>query len=503
MCYIPLLCRHAGLLLTGTFSYRIHIDMSSMPFDFNPLALDFPALTLRCLSPPPTIFSSTQVATPTSWSVSPPAQQQYDALRNYFDEEFRKWRITCASATTVAQDDIQYPPSHSALNDTKEAILRAEKNADRLQTQVNDHLQAVYNAWHDLPEQQKQDTWFLEMARNMSTKHSQIEAMKEEQQKLRQEIQNLKSERDTLSRLQHPREFKIMPPMTFPTSQKFLDFMLEESVVRGRTGIGFSMDGRHEDIGPVVTAAIERWKNVIVSTRAQQNGMNAQRALDQAALANGGPVTPVSESVPTAPPTTAADNAASSQGQGQPRVPSNTATEQPRPSIAATAPTVPAINGTSNHSAPASDDTDMNEEEQEDAEGEEDEEAGPAAEEDGMSDQDADAEMEDDYVPLNPSQPPASPQVEDQQGGRQEAAAVPSQQSGQLHVPRTRGQGLQQHPHNWAGQQQTPASGGVRSFTHAGHGGRAGMTMPTPHRSMQQSGNHGGHNGSSGEMYVG
>lgn len=483
------------------FSHRIHIDMSSMPFDFNPLALDFPALTLRCLSPPPTIFSSTQVATATSWSVSPPAQQQYDALRNYFDEEFRKWKITCASATTVAQDDIQYPPVHGAVNDPKEAIARAEKNADRLQSQVNDHLQAVYNAWRNLPEQQKQDMWFLEMARNMSTKHSQIEALKEEQQKLRQEIQNLKSERDALSRLQHPREFKLMPPMTFPTSQKFLDYILEEGVVRGRTSIGFSMDDRHEDIGPVVTAAIERWKNVIVSTRAQQNGMNAQRALDQAALANGGPVTPVSENAPSAPSTAAADNATS--GQGQSHAPLKQAADQPQPSTAVPAPTATPVDEMSNHNAPASDDTEMNEEEQEDAEGEEEDEAEPAAEGDGMSDQDADAEMEDDYVPLNPSEPAALPQAQDQSAGRQEAPAVPSQQTGQLHVPRTRGSGLQQHPQNWPVQQQTPASGGVRSFTHAGHGGRAGMTMHTSQQSLHQDGNHGGQNGSTDEMYVG
>jgi hypothetical protein len=144
----------------------------------------------------------------------------------------------------------------------------------------------------------------------------------------------------------------------------------------------------------------------------------------------------------------------------------------------------------------------MNEEEQEDAEGEEDE-VGPAVEEDGMSDQDADAEMEDDYEPMNPSQSSASHQDEDQQAGRQDAPAVPSQQNGQLHVARTRGPGSQQHPQNWPVQQQTSASGGVRSFTHAGHGGRAGMTMPAPIQSISQEGNHGGHNGSTGEMYVG
>jgi hypothetical protein len=457
-----------------------------MPFDFDPLALDFPALTLRCLSPPPTIFSSTQIPSPTSWSVSPPDQQQYEALCRYFAEEFRKWKITCAAATTAVQDDVQYPPSHTHFeDDRREAVLRAERQAEQLQAQMNIHLQAVYQAWHNLPVQRQQETWLLEMARNVGTKQKEIENLNETQHKLRQENENLRSEIATLNRLQHPREFKIMPPETFPTSQKFLNFLLEEGVVHGRRGIGFNMDSRHEDIGPVVTAGIERWKNVIISTRAQQGGMNAQRTLDQP-----GPATPATENVSAGP----SDTTTGAQGQLHAPAPvsqpahvnhqaSNTAAP-PAISVTSTAPPT----GTTTPSAPASVNADMNGDEQEDEE--EDEE-----EDDDMSDQDADAEMEEDDEYSNPPPPSAVLQP----------PTVPSVQDGQLNVPRTRGVAVQQQQ-----QQQRWATPQHRSFTHAGHGGRGGMmdlsrAMPMQgahtHPGIHQDG-HVNQGGMGSEMYV-
>src|SRR5262245_6638268 len=108
---------------------RQHINNNSMPFDFDPLSLDFPSLTLQCLRPPPTLFSSTQHPTSTSWSVQCPGQREFEALQAYFAEEFRQWRITCASATTAVTEELPYPPTNTPLRDVREAVKRAEASA--------------------------------------------------------------------------------------------------------------------------------------------------------------------------------------------------------------------------------------------------------------------------------------------------------------------------------------------------------------------------------------
>lgn len=98
-------------VVTNSENCRQQVDVHSLPFDFDPLSLDFPALCLQCLEPPPTLFSSTQHPTSTSWSITPPGEKQNEALQSYFQEEFRKWKVACSTATTAAMEELTYPPS--------------------------------------------------------------------------------------------------------------------------------------------------------------------------------------------------------------------------------------------------------------------------------------------------------------------------------------------------------------------------------------------------------
>lgn len=161
--------------------------MHSMPFEFEPLALDFPALTLQCLQPPPTLFSSTQHPTTTSWSISPPDHQQYEALRTYFAEEFRKWRITCETVTTAVNEDLQYPPSSTVFKcEAQEAAHRGLKVAETLERQVDNHLQTTFTIWEGLPAERRNELWVLELARSVGKKQHEMDKLKETQHKLRQ-----------------------------------------------------------------------------------------------------------------------------------------------------------------------------------------------------------------------------------------------------------------------------------------------------------------------------
>lgn len=352
--------------------------MSSLPFDFEPLALDFPALTLQCLQPPPTLFSSTPHPTSTSWSIQPPAQKQYDALEAWFQEEFRKWRVACAAATTAVVEDLTYPPAQPQRPmDLRESVKKAEEEAKVLETQVKEHLQSTYQMWEQLPDSRKSELWTLELARSVGRRQKEVEKLKESQHFMRQETTNLKTQIEQLSRLQQPREFRVMPPATVPFEPATVSYLLEMGLkVHG--GIGMNMEDRHLDVGTLVSRAIERWKNVVTSSRGP--GMNQQKPLEQ----------------PQPPPQAPGP---SIQTPSQPK-------QAPPPSTAPPAVTQDARSSTTGTVTSAS------------------------AANDDNSDEDADAEMDDDDSFPPPIGTPAVAKVPPQQ-----------QDAQQLEVPRTRGPG--------------------------------------------------------------
>ena len=353
--------------------------MNSLPFDFDPLALDFPALALQCLRPPPTLFSSTPHPTSTSWSIQPPAQKQYDALEAWFQEEFRKWRIACAAATTAVVEDLTYPPTQAQPPlDLRESVRKAEEKAKVLENQVKEHLQSTYQMWEQLPDSRKSELWTLELARSVGRRQKEVEKLKESQHFMTQETTNLKTQIVELSRLQQPREFRTMPPATVPFEPATVSYLLEMGLkVNG--GIGMNMEDRHLDVGTLVSRAIERWKNVVTSSRGP--GMSQQRPLEQ------------SQPPPPAPGPSIQTPSQTKQAPPPSTAPPAAVTQDARSSTTGTATSASAAN-------------------------------------DENSDEDADAEMDDDdsFAP-----PVGTPAV---------AKAPPQQQdTQQLEVPRTRGPG--------------------------------------------------------------
>ncbi|KAK5994996.1 hypothetical protein PT974_03386 [Cladobotryum mycophilum] len=393
-------------LLSSWRAAKQQIDNNSTPFDFDPLALDFPALTLRCLPSPPTLFSSTQLPTPTSWAVQSPGQRENNALQAYFEEEFKNWRVACASATTVVIEDMPYPSGNGQYRDAKEMVKKAERAAETLEKQVNEHLKQAYAVWEALPAQRRNELWILELARGVGRKHQETEKMKEQQQKLEQENANLKLQIDQLNRSQQPKEYRILSPTTIPLDREVLAHAYAEGV-KGARGVGFDLEDRHLDLGSVVTKAIERWKNVITSTRVTSGGMNAQRSLDQASAQTPG--------------------ATSQNSPAQSRQPSVVQTPQlsqqppPPPQTDKRLSTASTNPPSSEQTAPSTTTT------------------GPPSIEE-TSDQDADAEMEDDDSFAMMAQSPVKP-------------APPLQPQAQLEVPRTRGPIPQQQQQQ---QQQPP-----------------------------------------------
>ncbi|KAI8962656.1 hypothetical protein F5Y11DRAFT_183567 [Daldinia sp. FL1419] len=365
-------------LLSSWRAAKQQIDMDSLPFDFDPLSLDFPALTLQCLQAPPTLFSSTPHPTSSSWSIQPPAQKQFEALKAYFNEEFRKWKVACATATTSSHEDLTYPPSKSSFpRDVREAVKKAEEAAASLEAQVCEHLQSTYHVWEQLPVQRRTELWGLELARSVGRRQKEVEKLKETHFSIRQENANLKTQIDQLNRLQQPREFRIVPPATIPIEESLLSYMLDLGS-KGYKGIGLETEDRHVDLDTIVGRAIERWKAVIVSSRGA--GMAGQRTFDQTITT---PTSTTSNPVP-APQAQMAAHPQQRQQQGSISMPSNPQLNEPQPTPTAISTTavVPIATTTPNIH-------------------------------DENSDQDADAEMEDDenFASITPviAKPPPQP----------------------------------------------------------------------------------------------
>lgn len=248
-------------------------------FDYDPLSLDFPALTLHCLPPPPTLHQSTPYATTTSWSILPPSDQQYEALRAHFSSEFHRWRVACAIATNTPQDDLSYPPQEhfTEFTEPSEVLRRAEAQATELESKLSEHLHKVFAQWNCLSREKQTEIWNLSLARSVGRKSEEIQTLKKEKEFAQQEAAHYKMQVDELSRLQHPREFRMVPPRIMPLDSKMMSVIGELGM--NTLSVGFQLPDRFEHVDVAVEQAISRWKEVVKQTRGGQSGMTAQRSL--------------------------------------------------------------------------------------------------------------------------------------------------------------------------------------------------------------------------------
>lgn len=247
-------------------------------FDYDPLSLDFPSLTLHCLPPPPTLHQTTPVATSKSWSILPPGDQQYEALRAHFSTEFHRWRIASSIATATPQDDLSYPPQpiYSHFDDPSELAQRAEEEASELESKISEHLHNQFGHWNSLPALKRSEIWTLSLARDVGRKSEEMEKLKKEKDYAQQQAAHLQIQVDELSRLQHPREFRLAPPRTIPIDSKLMN---EIGELVNTPGVGLNFTSRDKHIDVAVEQAIGRWRDVVREARGGGSGLAGQRSL--------------------------------------------------------------------------------------------------------------------------------------------------------------------------------------------------------------------------------
>lgn len=219
----------------------------------------------------------------TSWNISPPGDNQYEAVRAHFANAFRNYRNTLALASTAPEDDMSYPPPPTHLFEEPDHVakaIQAEAESHTLEQKVNSHLNDIFAAWTTLSSSRRSEVWATELARGIGRKSDEIKKLQKEKEYEAQVIDHLRTQYNDLSRLQQPREFRLVPPQTIPVSREAVNFF-GDCLEKGQlSGVGFTILDRNEEIETVVERAITRWKAVVREARtAPSSGLQNQRSL--------------------------------------------------------------------------------------------------------------------------------------------------------------------------------------------------------------------------------
>lgn len=279
--------------LVGSLRAAKQQVQASPVLDFDPLTMDFPALCLQCLLPPPTLNTSTPIPSPTSWSLSPPDNAQYQAIRNHFTSIFHNYRMSFSFPSTMPKQDIPFSiPNQLVMStDNQEMASSSISAANQLELKVNEHLQAIYRAWQALSPDNKTEIWTISLARSIAMKSNQISTLKREIERLAQEAAHLRQQVDEIGRIQYPREFKAVTPRTTHVESEIISVLGEKMYGIGveNRSQGDKVDMRNRlsnqanksnildgnvQLETAVEHVISRWKNVVKEVRVQLGGSN-------------------------------------------------------------------------------------------------------------------------------------------------------------------------------------------------------------------------------------
>lgn len=158
---------------------------------------------------------------------------------------------------------------------------RAEASASDLESRISEHLHSAFAHWNGLSPQKRQEIWLLEFARNVGKKSDEIQKLRKDKEVALQETAHLKQQVDELSRLQHPREFRLVSPTTIGLNGDVMTELGELGMKYSGRGVGFDLMDRHVHLDTAIERAVGRWKTVVREARGAglNGGMASQRSL--------------------------------------------------------------------------------------------------------------------------------------------------------------------------------------------------------------------------------
>ena len=193
--------------------------------DVDYFSLCFPGLCLALLPEPSTLYGPIPFASSESWSLSPPGQQQFEAINQ-----------------VLSMKIAAYEQKSGEMLDSRWFKHPA-------------HVQNGYEQWTRLPESERVKAWNLELSRAFAGAKKQTADLKAKLEASQHRVRHLETEYDRLSRCQLPREFLLHPPSTLPVSASTVRQMDTSHFQSGVVEAGYDAD-----------ALLSKWRATIRAT---------------------------------------------------------------------------------------------------------------------------------------------------------------------------------------------------------------------------------------------
>lgn len=203
-------------------------------FEFDFMAMSFPALCLRLLSPPPTLRTAAPMSTPSTWpTTGAPGRTHFEAIHEVMVGRLQELQV-------------QQTPDHH--------------NVAMMQPYLN-HLNDIYRHWEAHSSSQQQNLWMLELLRTLASERSSKSETERKLDESKSEVQSLKDQLET-THSQHP----LWPrdsPNTFRRSIS-QPLRLDGKAVHDLHKSGIDVKAWNYD------ALITKWKPVAQSERSRR-----------------------------------------------------------------------------------------------------------------------------------------------------------------------------------------------------------------------------------------
>ncbi|KAI9727055.1 MAG: hypothetical protein M1834_008523 [Cirrosporium novae-zelandiae] len=247
----------------------------STPFTAaDPLTMTFPALCLQFLPPPPTLFSTAPLPSPSSWSIDPPGPPQLEALTRCFHETINNWKMSRLASITQPQQPTKpklngRSPMMGNTSNQNSSPNPIEVQAVTIADQTLTHLTSAFTHWKALPDADKISQWRLELARAFASARSARSESDAQLVRVQHEAAHLHWQIEQLNQCQFPKEFVMAPPREMKD--------LPDAVV----GNGPDSSDVDEDETWSFESIVGRWKDVVQRERFARRGLASQRPLPQ------------------------------------------------------------------------------------------------------------------------------------------------------------------------------------------------------------------------------
>ena len=156
-------------------------------FDFDPLAMNYPALCLRILSPPDSLFSSTPLESAKNAAAHWPLRGAPSAAH--------KPKLLQAIRVRLRMHTSLCPPPELRFAQSREEVeagILAE--IDKLCDMYNSHIEAALKQWEEFSQPTRDEVWRLEILRFTSTQANAMHELEKKLEKTQDFVEELRSE---------------------------------------------------------------------------------------------------------------------------------------------------------------------------------------------------------------------------------------------------------------------------------------------------------------------